>query len=158
MRDLMTIVETQSRGYLHASQAELPVGAILRAGKGRGATVSVTAEVEAIFEETRPSDKPSRSLSVYMTDDWDTLESFGLADDAWVYLAQPTGPVSRFDHDWHEEAATIGMRGLLDDGIREEIAKLAREYWSGISKSEYPNWEYLTPTAVITDILQELED
>lgn len=157
MREFMKIVETAAPSYIHSSWVMMEVGTVLEPRKSPGA-LAATSPTEAIFEEVRPATMPSRLSSVYMTDDWDTLEGFGLADDMWVYAVSPQGPTARFDHDWLRDAMTIGMRGMIDDGIRADLKKMAKRYWSGKAMSDYPNWEYLAPSATITSILQEAEN
>ena len=113
--------------YYHGSQSEFPVGFVLTPQPGGYATLpdEDIAEVEAIIERFRPTDKIPRSEAVFMVGNPDEIDQAGGYDD-FVYTVEPVGKVEASDLSWYSKISVYWM-DMTDD----EKQQLAEGYWSG---------------------------
>lgn len=117
-----------SSSYYHGSQSEFPVGFILTPQPGGYAMLDEDgiAEVEAILERYRPSEKIARREAVYMVRDPDEIDMAGGYLD-FVYTVIPIGAVEASDMGWYSELDAYAIDDMLDN----EVRRLAEGYWSG---------------------------
>lgn len=138
--------------FYHASDADLPVGAILTP---RGHHL-LDDDIESTLEQARPTNRPARNASVFMVADRRALENL-VTFDSNVYRVRPRTPIIRLDHTWVNELWRLFAEHEDDDvDITVSSARLATRYWSGAralaprwEPNAQPIWEYLAPSAVV---------
>ena len=158
MRRLITLVEIEVRKQrlLHVSDAELPIGTILRPS---GVNL-LDGDIEEIMERYRPANRPARSASVFMALDERTLEDVTALSDPKLYRVWPAQPLIRLDHMWSHLLYRL-MANNEDDPVADfdkQAAYFARGYWSGRpapgERYDRAAWEYLAPSAKVLEQLR----
>jgi hypothetical protein len=130
MRSVMNIIresQEKRKRLFHGSRNLLEVGSKLVA-KG---TNLLDDDIEDALEKSRLPNKISRSSAVFMSATRESLAVLALGTNH-VYIVEPTGNVTRHDHEWVNRLFSIFAAS--DDGqpINPKlVAALARGYWSG---------------------------
>jgi len=139
-----------SSSYYHGSETESPVGFILTPQPDGYATLNEggIAELEAILERYRPSEKIARRDAVYIRDPDEIDAAGGYID--FVYTVIPIGEVEASDTGWYSELDMYYM----DDIEKDEVRKLAEGYWSGkpFTRDSGSLFEYRARSAEIVAI------
>lgn len=145
MRNLINIVESNSKVFYHGSYTKLPLGTILTPRDTYEDDWKHT-DFYGPLEMYRPADKLSHKQSVFMCDNPDDVDLAGGATD-WLFTVVPLGPVQRHDLNWSSEISSLVSLGVPLDS--NEIKDAAAAYWSGEESPNEVIWEYLTTSAKI---------
>jgi hypothetical protein len=133
--------------FYHGSEIKLPVGTILVPSTDY-AVRWYDNNFYQILEKYRPSDKLAHKLSVFMCDNPDDIDAAGGSTD-WLFTVKPKGVVQRHDMNWGSKIDCLISDGYSEDSL--EVKSAAKNYWDGTPSENEPLWEYLTPSAEITD-------
>jgi hypothetical protein len=136
--------------YYHGSGKKLPIGTILRPDPNYVQNWGGNTFYQ-ILEKYRPPNMISHRQAVFMCDNLEDLDLAG-ASDRFIYKVQPLGIVQKHDLNWSSEIDVL----TSDDDVDEEtLKKAAMHYWRGDPHYNESVWEYLTPYAVVVDLVEE---
>lgn len=167
MRTLIRLVENMLRPLYHGSRAEFPIGFVLQPQTDGYVTNDDADEqhhmLEKALERYRPSQCISRFRAVFLIGDPQDIDNAGGYDDN-VYECEPLGPVTKCNLSWYSEAYAIceheilsqqeaGQQGLeyYPDWEEAELKEYCENYWNGIPHGGGDLYEYLTPSARVTN-------
>lgn len=136
--------------FLHASDAELDIGTILRSDLERYARrwwrPGRATDVFRRMEELRPPSCRSHGDAVFMMASMDDLTGQAFGYRRYIYeitpVLLPGEQVERYDLGWIDGTTADGSTPLSRD-------ESCRNYWSGrpCPENAHPCWEYLAPAA-----------
>jgi len=153
---LTEIIATQGFALYHGSQAELPVGTILRPQSTGYATDTdeMVQQTERIVERYRPRNCIPRFQAVFMVANPDEIVSAGGYED-FIYQVEPVGKIERSDLAWYSQ---VGLY-FWDDENDPEARQYAKAYWAGTPFKNPANslWEYRARSAKILRVFSQLE-
>jgi hypothetical protein len=146
----MQYFENTTKRYFHGSRFQLPVGFKITPQKNGYTSHPETQKAERLLEKYRPTNKLSRSQSVFLVDDPELIDFAGGYED-YIYEVQPVGKVEKSDLSWYSEIESIPSGGIYLDSYEEEIKQCALNYWNDVPyyKPENSLFEYRTPAAII---------
>lgn len=170
MRYLIDLIESVLPTLYHGSHTEFPVGMELLPQVAGYVSFEDHDEqhhmLERVMEKYRPAHCVSRYKAVFLIAEPEYIDSAGGYDD-FVYEVEPNGPVTKCNLAWYTEAYSICEHEVLSqqeakaqglewypDWEEDDLIKAAKNYWNAVPKDDGDLYEYLTPSATITRIVE----
>jgi hypothetical protein len=159
MRYHEIISETRRpRRFFHCSRKTLATGDAIKPS-GR---LALHPRIETALEQHRPSDMLARNTVVYLAPTMD-FNLYGLVGGRF-YEVRPVARIEAHDVAWIGQLQRSLKKSDMTfppiewlDWNEKNLRYLCSNYWYA-EPSEAPVWEYLTPSATVTKVLQTPKD
>ncbi len=117
------------------------------------------AHIEDLLEQHRPTHCIPRKEAVFVTNVRCDGECYGAASNDFELSIKPCHDIleQRSDICWlsQMEQGYGSIDEMLEDFSEEELASLARGYWSGLPFGKTPKFEYRTRSSIVISVFSK---